>query len=159
MSLAEMQSCLARLYTDFAFQQLYFLDPAISLKEYQLSPLERQALAGLNRTQLKRFAVSLINKRRDRFEIAFPLLFKAAGPQISRYFPRFYHLFRSQNEEAQFLEFGRFMEQTLRADPEVPPYLSELARYEYHIIERDHNFSNTDLLVNEVSQARKIIRS
>lgn len=134
MSLVEMQSCLARLYTDFPFQQLFFLDPTVSLKEYQLTPAERQALTALNRTELTRFALAVRHKSLEKFERNFPLLFKAAGPQLERYYPRFYHLFRLPDEDRQLLEFGRFMAQTFQADQDLPPYLGELTRYERQLI-------------------------
>lgn len=132
MSVAEMQACLARLYVDASFRRLFYLDATV-LDEYHLTPEERDALLGIDREMLDFFAASLKYKRRKRIERAFPLLFVLDRGEIDRYYSRYYQLYtakpnQSGNQDA--LEFGAFMEESLAHAERLPPYASDLARYE-----------------------------
>ncbi|MBA2287573.1 MAG: glycosyltransferase [Ktedonobacteraceae bacterium] len=133
MSVAEMQACLARLYTDDSFRKLFDLAPEASLGNYKLTAEETSALKSIDKLLLHRFANSLKAKRKDRFRTAYPLLFALAGVDINRYFDRFYHLYPAKPREStllKILEFGSFMEQCLATDEDAPSYASDLAHYE-----------------------------
>ena len=83
MALLDLQTVLARLYTDRAFRALFFADPFAACDGMPLTRTERQQLVALDRIQVERFARSLRQKRlglvrellpatanvmRDRFE-------------------------------------------------------------------------------------------
>lgn len=133
MSIAEIQACLARLYIDDSFRKIFFLEPDKAISDYKLTEQEKDAVKGIDHKMLDYFANSLIAKRGKSFQSAYPLLYQLIGPEFNRYFKRFYHLFPAKPKEAflhQILSFGEFMEQSLAGDEDVPPYASDLARYE-----------------------------
>src|SRR5947209_4692942 len=133
MSMAEMQACLARLYVDGASRRLLALEPETVLGDYRLSAEEARALRDLDRQALERFAGSLKSKRRRRFAATYPLLFGLESPAVERYYERYYHLYPARpggSFVTEQLEFGRFMEESLAADDEAPPFAGDLAQYE-----------------------------
>lgn len=133
MSIPEMQACLARLYVDHSFLRLFLLQPGAALEEYRLSDDERSSILEIDRHRLQRFAESLVVKRKKRFEIAYPLLFGLDHEAVSRYYERFYRLRRISPYDVQLkvcVEFGHFLEDSLAADADFPPWASDLARYE-----------------------------
>jgi glycosyltransferase involved in cell wall biosynthesis len=134
MSIAEMQSCLARLYVDDAFRKLFYLDPEENLGEYILDEQEKSAIKSVDRKMLEMFALTLKNKRKKKFQAHYPLLFKALEQKtMHHYYIRYYNLYPAKPYENMYQEianFGRFMEQSLATDENVPSYLGEVARYE-----------------------------
>jgi hypothetical protein len=79
------------------------------------------------------FAHSLIAKRRRRVELAYPLLFAIDGPTIRRYYARFYqlHPMTPQHGPGKDIDwFGAFLEGSLVGATHLPPYASDLAKYE-----------------------------
>lgn len=133
VSVAEMQACLARLYVDNSFRALFYFDQDIPLSEYKLSEDESRAIKSLDRKMLDFFAVTLRQKRKKRFQSAFPLLFQSVGTEIDRYYDRYYQLHPAIPDEPLFdylVSLGRFVEQCLATDDEVPAYACDLARYE-----------------------------
>ena len=132
MSLGEMQACLARLYVDEAFRKLFFLDTA-TLADYQLSPEEAAAITGIDRRTLDFFARSLKNKRRGRFDRAYPGLQKVSQTEFDRYYSRYYQLYMarpSQSLHDDVLAFGLFYEESAAGADHLPRYVGDLARYE-----------------------------
>lgn len=133
MTITEMQGCLSRLYVDEAFRKLFHLDADLALEGYRLTIEESAAIRGLNRAQLDDFAASLVNKRRKRFERAYPLLFGIDGPEMAHYFARFHQIVPSspyQDATGDIIAFGAFLEQSLVGATHLPPFASDLARYE-----------------------------
>jgi len=133
MSVSEMQACLARLYVNRPFRQLFHLNEDLVFQEYKLDDEERQVLKNIDKRMLDYFANSLINKRKKRFQSIFPLLNQVLGPEFERYYERYYHVYPAKPHEPtlqQVLDFGDFMEQCLAVDADVAPYAGELARYE-----------------------------
>jgi len=128
-----MQACLARLYVDEPFRRWLLAERAAALEGYFLSPDERAALLSIDSGQLDDFAASLVAKRRKRVEHAYPMLFALDTPILRRCYSRFHHLFPSRPGDApeqDILAFGTFMQETLPAIDLLPPYASDLAKYE-----------------------------
>jgi hypothetical protein len=76
MSLLDLQSILARLYTDSGFRAAFFRDPSQAGSAAGLTAAELRLLAALDRGQVERFARSLQQKR---LGLARELLPAAAG--------------------------------------------------------------------------------
>jgi hypothetical protein len=133
VSAAELQACLARLYTDGSFRQLYYREPERTLDGYVLNPVERRSIAGIDRRMLDFFATSLRTKRRKRLERAYPALFALDKPALVRYLDRYHELYplRPNGTDAEELaQFGSFMEESLREAEGLPPYAAELVRFQ-----------------------------
>lgn len=134
MSAAEMQSALGRLCVDGAFRRQFELEADEALDDYKLTGEERETLKRIDQKLLRHFARGLKTKREGRFRTTFPLLFQCVPPpEMRRYYSRFYELDPARPSEpvsAAMDRFGRFMEETLATDPDVPPYAAEVARYE-----------------------------
>lgn len=133
MSLSEFQACLARLYVDRPFLQLFEIDSPLALKEYRLNEEETRAVTSIDLERLKFFSVSLQNKRKGKFRSAFPLTFKLNKDIIDLCFGRFYairKILSSDKQSELYDEFGRFLEDTLRNDDDLPAFASQLVRYE-----------------------------
>ncbi|KYF55847.1 hypothetical protein BE08_04995 [Sorangium cellulosum] len=133
MSVAEMQACLARLYVDEPYRKLFYLDAATTLEEYRLTPEERAALQGLDRERLEFFASSLRSKRKKRLERAFPMLFALDPAEVNRYYARYYQLYTAKARQSghdDAMDFGAFMAESLAGADHLPPFASDLARYE-----------------------------
>lgn len=133
MSIAEMQACLARLYVDEAFLKLFKLKPGSVLEHYSLTEREREALLGIDKEGLTQFATSLKAKKKGRFSGLFPLSFRIMPKAMDRYTHRYYQVRGISQGDKQLelvLDFGRFVEETLAGDEEVPFYAPELVRYE-----------------------------
>ena len=133
MSIGEMQACLARLYVSEPFRRWFYAEPDGALASYALAEEERQALGGLDRTALDLFAASLISKRWKGTERAYPALVALDAAAMRRCYTRFYHLYPARLDHASYqdvVDFGKFVEATLAHSEQVPPYASDLARYE-----------------------------
>jgi hypothetical protein len=130
---AEMQACLARLYTQDSFRKLFLLAPDLSLEEYGLDPEERAAIRGIDHDMLERFASQLRAKQRGKLVSAFPILFRLGGEGLEHYVTRYFSLYLARPHESPLdaiTSFGSFMEATLSADDSLPPYLADITRYE-----------------------------
>src|SRR5438067_1474443 len=96
-----------------------------NIKEERRRRMSMAALRALDRHALERFASSLKSKRRRRFAATYPLLFGLASPAVERYYDRYYQLCPARpggSLVAELLEFGRFIEESLAADDEAPPF-------------------------------------
>jgi hypothetical protein len=133
MSATELQACLARLYTSWAFRRLLRLDPDAALAGYFLTEAERDAILEIDSEMLDWFAASLKAKRRMRLERSFPALFAIGSPAFGVYFDRFHEIYplrpgETSSDDAE--QFGRFVEETLADGEQLPPYARDLARFE-----------------------------
>jgi hypothetical protein len=137
-----MQACLARLYTDDTFRNLFYLEPRSVLDKYVLTDDEQIAMKAIDRERLNFFASSLKVKRKSKYQRAYPALFKLDSAIIDRGYQRYYQLYPARptlSQQAEILQFGRFMEETLGNFPALPPYARELARYESMIATMSFN--------------------
>jgi hypothetical protein len=133
MSIAEMQACLARLYVDDTFRQLFYLEADAGLAGYKLTEEETTALKNIDQKMLDLFAAGLKTRRKKKFRATYQLLFQLDKEEMDRYFDRYYQLYPARPGQGlltQILEFGEFMEQTVATDNELPPYAADVARYE-----------------------------
>lgn len=133
MSISEMQACLARLYIDDAFRTLFYTEPEYTLRDYLLTASETTALRSIDRKMLDFFAGSLKNKRKDRLERAYPLLFRVAPAIVDRLYRRYYDLHPAGSHWPAYqdiLDFGLFMEESLSGAGDAPPYARDVVRYE-----------------------------
>lgn len=133
MSLIEMHSALARLYTDETFLQGFCAGPDEALARYDLTPREAAALAAIDREAVKKYAASLRSKTRGRFEHAYRLLLTLDAAVFHKYYLRFYELRPIRPYETfhgPIVELGRFFERSFAENPEAPSYAADLARYQ-----------------------------
>lgn len=133
MSMVEMQAALARLYVDGPFLEQFCSDPGAALVDYDLTPRESAALAGIDRDAIRKYAGSLRVKTWSRFRVPYRLVRTLDTGITFRYFKRFFELRTIQSNEPFYrptIELGEFFERSFSGNPELPPYASELARYE-----------------------------
>lgn len=133
MSLVEMQSHLAQLYTDDSFRKLFALAPEASFEGYALTEAEKQALLALDKRLLEYFATSLKMKQLEHLRAVYPATFALPQTLVQRLFNRFYHHYPAKPHEDMFtriIDFGVFLEQMLELDELVPCYASEVVKYE-----------------------------
>lgn len=164
MSVAEMQACLARLYVDDTYRKLFALAPETPMEDYQLTHDELTALKSIDKKMLNYFADVLKGKRREKFQDVYPLLFKIPGVDINRYYNRFHNLYTAKPYEPflpQALAFGEFMEECLAAETDIPPYASDLARYErlYFATEYDPARADTFSTINDPAPEQREVSS
>ncbi|MDI6103347.1 Os1348 family NHLP clan protein [Actinoplanes sp. NEAU-A12] len=135
MTTSELQACLARLYVDDAFRELFLRWPEAALQGYELDPVEDRAVRGLDVAALRFFAASLRNKRVKRFRHAYPALFALGHPHVDRLAARYHQVCGDDGRlgiHEDILAFGRFIERCAAGDDILPPYVSDLARFERH---------------------------
>ena len=87
MSLAEMQSYLAQLYTDESFRKLFTIAPEASFEHYLLAEPEKQALQALDRRLLEYFATSLKMKQQEYLRAVYRATFALPQALIQRLLP------------------------------------------------------------------------
>jgi glycosyltransferase involved in cell wall biosynthesis len=155
VSVAEMQACLGRLYTDGASRRLFEIDTDFVLAAYDLTADERQALEQIDRQMLGVFARGLLAKRRDRLERWFPLLFRVVPAEVmSRLWARYNDLHPQRVDEStgpQVATFACFMTETLPGSPAAPAHAADVARYEGVMFRATHTPTSLDALarINE----------
>lgn len=128
-----MQACLARLYTDDTFRNLFYLDQDTVLDGYVLTADERIAIKTVDQKMLNFFASSLKKKRKEKVQYAYQVLFRLDGEIINRCYDRYYQLYPARpniSRQGEILQFGQFMEETLAGFDALPPYARDLVRYE-----------------------------
>ncbi len=133
MSLTEMQSYLALLYTDESFRKLFTLAPESSFESFVLTEAEKQALRDLDRRLLEYFATSLVMKQQEYLRAAYPATFALPQSLVQRLVRRFFQFFPSRPQQdmvERVLACGGFLEQALAQDEQAPPYASEIVKYE-----------------------------
>src|SRR5258708_12207498 len=133
MSIAEMQACLARLYIDDSFRNLFYIDTAAAVQEYLLTEAESAAISKINRRMLDFFAESLKRKRKEKLQRAYPALFALERAEIDRYYRRYYQLYTAnphQNNLQDVSYFGIFMEETLARAEALPPSTTHSSKYQ-----------------------------
>ena len=133
MSLADMQSYLAHLYTDDYFRKLAALAPEASFEDYSLTETEKQALVKLDRKLLEYFATALKMKQKEYLRAVYPATFALPKTLVERLFNRFYHHYPAKPHEdpfARIVDFGVFLEQMLEIEELAPCYAGEVVKYE-----------------------------
>ncbi|MBV9851453.1 MAG: hypothetical protein JO250_17430 [Armatimonadetes bacterium] len=129
MGLAEVQSALARLYTDVSLRERFLADPGVVGQELGLSDEEIAQITHLSAPQLRFFAASLVSKRRQEVEKLLPRTRRALGRQFGTCFARYAVApipdgIHKHWKEA--LAFAAFLEQS----GGQPPWVGDVLRYE-----------------------------
>ena len=86
MGLTEVQTALARLYTDRSLRERFFADPGLIGRELGLSEKEAAQIAQVSSAQVGVFARSLVSKRCGEVEKLMPRTRQAMGPQFTTLF-------------------------------------------------------------------------
>lgn len=84
MALADVQTVLARLFTDAVFRAAFFDGDPRAGGCCRLGATEADALARLSRTEVEAFAATLIRKRTADVRTVLPLTARALGPAFGR---------------------------------------------------------------------------
>lgn len=133
MSLAEMQSYLAQLYTDDSFRKLFTIAPEASFENYLLTEQEKQAIQAIDQRLLEYFATSLKMKQQEYLRTVYRATFALPQALVQRIFQRFYQWYPAKPHEdllTRLLDFGTFLEQAFSQDEQAPCYAGEVARHE-----------------------------
>jgi hypothetical protein len=133
VSVTEMQAYLARLYVDRAFRRLFEVDPESALLGYKLTSDERRAVENIDMEKLSFFAASLVNKRKERIQRAYPLLYRLNADSVDHYFQRYSEVSVADPHQASrddVISFGYFFEDSTKYADSVPGYASDLAKFE-----------------------------
>jgi hypothetical protein len=128
MAHAEVLSVMGRLQMDPAFRRAFLRDPAEALQPLDLSPAERLALAGLDRTSVIRVGRMADAHRIIRIQEHLSWVDLALRPDLRALLASYLEGVppRLLNRD-EALAFCEHVEVTA---PDEPPYLSELVRFE-----------------------------
>src|SRR5215470_348789 len=85
MALANIQTILARLFTDASFRASFFCDPIAVGLSLGLGPDEASTLAQLSQASVEQFAATIKRKRVDDMRKALPLTARALGGAFERH--------------------------------------------------------------------------
>ncbi len=159
MSLLALQSVLARLYTDSAFRARFFDDPGTASRELPLTAAERDQLAGLDRSQVERFARSLRQKRLGLARELLPGTALVLGDRFGELF------FQYCDGQASALErikeakaLTRFLSDAARRgdpDPRLPDYFDDLLACERLRLEVLHPTDPADEVTEPASPSHR----
>ncbi len=132
MALVQVQSLLARLYTDADLREKFFVDPDQIAKEFCLSQTEVENFSQINHIQIKSFSVSLIQKRLSEVRKKLGLTSRLLGPRFPPLFFRFAqakpgHGIRKHLEDC--FAFADFLRSVARREG-IPEWILEILRYE-----------------------------
>lgn len=119
MGLKEQQDVLARLYTDPAFADEFFNDPASAAGEFSLSKDEADSIADCAGDEIRLFADSLIGKRLREVEKFLPLTRRHLGEDLVNLFRRHAALYNPVSVKKHLedaLEFGEFVKKDASTD-------------------------------------------
>lgn len=133
MSVAEMQTCFARLCADRAYRRWFDLAPDAALVDYELTEEESRCLREIDRKMLEAFAQSLIGKRRKTILDYFPLSVKVAPAETEQMFTRYYDLHPARPRERLTdlaLAFGDFLRESIGSRCGAPRFAADIATYE-----------------------------
>lgn len=83
--LSDFQNAFVRIAADQRFRDRFLVDPARALAAYDLSPKERQALCGVSRSALSRYADALLSKRVRALTKTVPFTLRVCPSLIQRY--------------------------------------------------------------------------
>jgi hypothetical protein len=129
VALLELQGVLARLYVDGAFRAAFFARPAAAPLPAGLTAADRRLLAGLDRSQVERFARSLRAKRSDRIRRLLP----AVGRLLGDRFPALFADYAAANPvppPGAWRDALGFLDSLGAADLDGPAYLADLVACE-----------------------------
>ena len=134
----ELQSFLARLYTDDVFRMLNRIDPAAAQSFFELDEASKATLRGLDLDDIDSVSRGLTKRSFERVQSLFPVTCAAMGDaRFASAFARFRSLHKhypGETKAALVTTFGLYIEDFLRFDASAPEWHAELARYEHTLL-------------------------
>jgi hypothetical protein len=131
MALADVQSMLARLFTDAPFRASFFSDPVAVGRSNGLDAVEAQALAALSRDDVDGFAGTLRRKRADDVRKVLPLTARAlSGAFRDHVRPATAGAPRPGRHRDDARALVALLSRISRSGELTPPWAADLARYE-----------------------------
>nr|UXE45584.1 hypothetical protein Hi04_10k_c4998_00027 [uncultured bacterium] len=126
MALADVQSALARLFTDESLRARFFDDPTALGRSLGLDDREASDLAGLSRDHVSHFAATLRHKRVDDARRYLPLTAAALGDGFA---PHLLAAIGGPSPPGRHRDDARALVEDL-ATVDEPAWAADLARYE-----------------------------
>jgi hypothetical protein len=130
MGLAELQTALARLYTDEAWRAEFFRDPARAGATAGLTPAETQQLAALPARDVDFFARTLHDKRLNEIRKLLPHTRRAFGTQFDAAFRAFAPTFRPDGTKKHRDDALAFAAYLHKHSADAPAWAADALRYE-----------------------------
>jgi hypothetical protein len=132
MALAEIQSALARLYTDAMLRDRFFAAPLLVGEQLGLSADDASDLARIPRREVDQFAQSLRRKRRDQVRRVVPNAARSiGGRRFAELFERYANESSPRGSKAGLADAAGFVAAVRRWAKDVePPWAIDLAEYE-----------------------------
>ncbi len=131
MGLIDVQRALARLSVDQAVRERFFADPAAARAELGLNDEDCRILAALPRTQVERFAQSLLEKRQGQIRRAIPMAARALGRRFAGLCEQYARESTARGSTADLDDPAGFVDALIRCTERIePPWAIDLARYE-----------------------------
>jgi len=133
VALREMQAVLARLYTDKDFRRRFFDDPNTVCSGFVLTPGELGDLSRVKRTQVERFARTLVRKREEQVREIIPGVSAALSTCFSQNFGSYCEECPSAAEP--IADAASFIQFLSRLSIDAPGYLPDLIGAERYRLE------------------------
>jgi len=131
MALADVQTILARLFTDASFRASFFADPLSVGRSFGLEPSEASSLAELSRTTVEQFAATIRRKRVDDMRKVLPLTARALGVAFDRHaLTAIVGAVRPGRHRDDARVLLDHLSQLSQSNELEPPWPADLARYE-----------------------------
>jgi hypothetical protein len=140
MALADVQTVLARLFTDASFRASFFADPVAVGRSSGLGPAEAQVLAALSREEVEQFASTLRRKRADDVRKVLPMTAHALGPAFGSHVrPAIASAPRPRRHRDDARALVNHLVRLARSQQLELPWAADLARYEVTFAEVLHH--------------------
>jgi hypothetical protein len=131
MALADVQSILARLFTDAPLRAAFFDDPVAVGRSCGLDVAEARTLAGLSRAEVDGFAATLQRKRIADVRKMLPLTARALGDAFAGHVrPVLAGAARPGRHHDDACAVAEHLRRMARYHQLTPPWAADLARYE-----------------------------
>jgi hypothetical protein len=130
MGLAELQTALARLYTDDAWRAEFFRDPAHTGAQAGLTPQETAQLAAMSEKEVDFFARTLHNKRLNEIHKLLPHTRHALGPAFDAAFRAYAPAYQPDGTKKHRDDALAFVAYLAQTQADAPAWASDVLRYE-----------------------------
>ena len=130
MGLAEVQTALARLYTDAAWRAEFFAAPPRVGATVGLTAAEAQQLTQLQTAEVNFFALTLHGKRLNEIHKLLPLAHRAFGRQFDDYFRAYAETYLPDGTKKHLDDALAFAVFLPAAQTDAPAWARDVLRYE-----------------------------
>jgi hypothetical protein len=131
MALADVQTILARLFTEAPFRDTFFADPVAVGRSCGLGAAEALTLAGLSRKEVDGFAGMLRRKRIADVRKVLPLTAHALGDAFADHVrPALAGAARPGRHRGDARAVAEHLRRMAQLHKLIPPWAADLARYE-----------------------------